>query len=389
MEPRDGEELQRKRAPNVTEQLLRLMLEQARDHALILLDEEGRVVDWLAGSEHVFGWHRHEMLGRPLHVLFTTEDRARGVPDHELAVASADGRAEDDRWQVRKDGTRIWASGVVQPLRAEDGSVLGFAKVLRDRTDVRGQLEALENRVEALARGNARRDLVLATLAHELRSPLAAMSHATELLRLAAGPSDDQRYAVQIVDRQAAAIGRLVDDLLDASRVETGKMAIARVDLDLHEVLARAADAARPRAEQRGLGFRLIAVPGAMPVHGDAGRLGQVLHNLLDNAIKYTPEGGCVWLKATIEGDEAVVRVEDTGIGIEPEALPEIFELFTQEEHARPLSGGGLGLGLSLVRQIVALHDGTVQVRSEGRGKGSEFTVRLPLVRRPAGPETA
>ena len=368
-------------AKHPSAELLRLLLGQARDHALILLDADGLVVDWLAASEHVFGWSRDEMLGQTIERLFTEDDRSRGTPWHEIEVARANGRAEDDRWQVRRDGTRIWASGVVVPLRDAAGEVVGFGKVLRDRTDVRGHVEALENRIEALTTGIARRDLVLTTLAHELRSPLGALGNAIELLRLAGPPCEGLDYPLQIMQRQIDAIGRLVGDLMDASRMGAGKIELDRRDVDLQEILASAADACRPLAERRRQDFRVLLLPGEMPVRGDADRLRQVVVNLLENAVKYTPEGGCVFLKATVEGQEAVVRVEDTGIGIAPEALPGIFELFTQEEHARKMAAGGLGLGLSLVRQLVALHEGTVQVRSEGRGKGSEFTVRLPLAK--------
>jgi two-component system CheB/CheR fusion protein len=362
-----------------TDELLWLLLRQARDHALILLDASGTVVDWLAGSEHIFGWTRAEVMGETLHRLFTEDDQARGAPDHEMAVARADGRAEDDRWQVRKDGTRFWASGVLVPLRDASGAVVGFGKVLRDRTDVRAQVEALDNRADALADSNRRHELVLATLAHELRTPLGALANAVELMALAGAASEEIRYPLQIVQRQVDAIRRLVDDLMDVGRAGAGKLDLERTPVDLRGVLLRAAEASRPPAEQRGQDFRVLMLPGALPVLGDADRLRQVIVNLLDNAVKYTPEGGRVWLKATVEGQEAVVRVEDTGIGIAPEAQPGIFELFTQEEVARPMAAGGIGLGLSLVKQLVTLHGGTVQVRSEGRGKGSEFTVRLPL----------
>jgi PAS domain S-box-containing protein len=374
--------------PPKPDELLRLLLEQGKDHALLLLDPGGRVVGWLAGAEHILGYRAEEMVGQPAARLFTPEDVGRGLAEHELEVARKVGRAEDDRWQVRKDGTRIWASGVLLALRDAAGEVVGFGKVLRDRTDLRAQIQALENRAEALARADRRKDLFLGTLAHELRNPLAPLVNALQLIRLAGPTSEALAYPVQIIERQVEVIRRLVDDLMDTTRVGAGKVELKMGPVRLQEVLGRAAEACRPRAEERRQDFRVLLPPAPIALEADAGRLHQVVVNLLTNAVKYTPEGGGIWLKATVEGDEAVVRVEDSGVGISPEMLPRIFELFTQEESSRPRSEGGLGLGLPLVKELVALHGGSVQVRSEGKGRGSEFTVRLPL-RRPTSPERA
>jgi PAS domain S-box-containing protein len=350
--------------------LLRLLLEQGKDHALILLDPKGVVVAWLAGAETVFGFTAAEMVGQPVSRLFTPEDLARGAHEHELEVAGADGRAEDDRWQVRKDGTRIWANGVLTPLRGPSGGLAGFAKVLRDRTDVKAQ-------IDAHARADQRQRVFLGTLAHELRNPLGPLANAAQLIRQGQGAAVEA--PVRMIERQVEFIRRLVDDLMDFTRVSAGKVRLRLQAVGLEDVLTRAADCCRPEAERRRQEFRIILLPTPTVVEADPDRLQQVVVNLLTNAIKYTPEGGGVWLKATVEGDEAVVRVEDTGVGIGPDMLPRIFDLFTQEEESLDRSQGGLGLGLPLVRELVALHGGTVQVRSEGRGKGSEFTVRLPL----------
>jgi two-component system CheB/CheR fusion protein len=366
------------------EGLLRLLADQAQDHALLLLDPQGLIVGWLAGEETIFGYTAPEMIGQPLHRLFTPEDRQRGVPEHELEVARQDGRAEDDRWQLRKDGTRFWAVGVVTPLRDAAKQLVGFGKVLRDRTDVRAQIEAAAQRAEAATQADRRKTIFLGTLAHELRNPLAPLSAAVQLIHLARGDAAALAYPVQIIERQLAILRRLVDDLLDVTRIEEGKIRLQRGPTDLNEVLRRAAEACRPAAEQRHHDFRVLLLPGATVVDGDPERLQQVFVNLLNNAVKYTPDGGSLWLKQTVEGPEAVVRVQDTGVGIEPGMLPRIFELFTQEESSLARAEGGLGLGLPLVRQLVSLHGGTVQVRSEGKSKGSEFTVRLPLLQQGA-----
>jgi PAS domain S-box-containing protein len=360
-------------------ELLQLLLDQAKDHALILLDPAGTVVAWMAGSEQTFGYTAAEIVGKTLHPLFTPEDRERGVPEHELEVARQDGRAEDDRWQVRKDGTRIWAVGVVTPLRGPGGELVGFGKVLRDRTDVRAQIEATERQAEAASQASKRKSVFLGTLAHELRNPLAPLSNAVELLKMGQKGAEATAFAVQIIERQLATMRRLVDDLLDMSRIEAGKIRLEKQPTDLNAVLTRAADACRPAVQKHRHDLRELLLPAATSVDGDPERLLQVFVNLLNNAVKYTPDGGGIWLKQTVEGGEAVVRVEDTGVGIDPEMLPRIFELFTQEESSYARAEGGLGVGLALVKELVTLHGGTVQVRSEGKGKGSEFTVRLPL----------
>lgn len=358
---------------------LELLLEQTRDHALVLLDPAGIVIGWLAGSEHMFGYAPDEILGRPVHVLFTPEDNARGAADHELEVGRLSNRAEDDRWLVRKDGTRLWASGVSTPVRGPDGSLLGFGKVIRDRTDLRAQVETLENRVEALSRAGNHKDVFLSTLAHELRNPLSAMTTGMELLRARSPEVGAVDRTLQLLQRQVDSVQRLVDDLLDVGRIGAGKMELVTKAVDLRDVLHQAVETCRAAAEKRQVELHEIVIHTPIPVAGDQQRLQQVFINLLDNAIKYTTAGRQVWLEATIDAQEVVVRVEDTGIGIDPAVLPEIFELFTQDEWARRMAGGGLGLGLSLVRDLVRLHGGTVQVRSEGRDKGSVFTVRLPL----------
>jgi two-component system CheB/CheR fusion protein len=363
------------------DELLRLLLEQAREHAVILLDRQGQVVAWLGGAEYIFGYQPEEMLGQSVSHLFTPQDVERGISDHEMAVALRDGRSEDDRWQLRKDGSRFWASGALLVLRDAQGQAVGFGKILRDRTDVRAQIEALENRVKSLQRADEQKNVFLATLAHELRNPLMPLSSALELIRTAALADASLEFAVRMIGRQVDFIQRLVDDLLDATRLRTGKLQLKLEPLELSSVIDRVVDICRPGVQQRRQDLRVILPEAPIVLQADGARLQQIFVNLLQNSVKYTPEGGLIWIKATIEGLEAVVRIEDTGIGIPGELLPRIFEMFTQETPAAADAMGGLGIGLTVVNELVALHGGTVQVqvRSEGRNKGSEFTVRLPL----------
>jgi PAS domain S-box-containing protein len=364
--------------PSIQE-LLRLFNEQAQDLAVLLLRPDGVILDWLAGATRIFGFTAEEMVGQHFRRIFTPEDLARGAHVQELDIAASVGHAEDDRWQLRKDGTAFWASGVVFALRDAAGNVVGFVKLLRNRTDVKTQTEALENRIKALLEAEDQRKAFFGVVAHELRNPLAPLSSAVEIIRRSGALQPPVEAALQIIDRQLAAIRRLVDDMMDTVRVGQGKVDLERKVIDLRDVMNSAAASARPLAEARRQHFQMILIDAPVNVNGDAVRLEQVFVNLLTNAVKYTPAEGRIWFKVTIEGGDAVVRVEDSGVGIGPEMLPTIFELFTQEAASRRMSSGGLGLGLALVRELVKLHDGTVQARSDGRGKGSVFTVRLPL----------
>jgi signal transduction histidine kinase len=247
------------------------------------------------------------------------------------------------------------------------------------------QLRAAERREferrlaeEALREVDRRKDEFLATLAHELRNPLAPIRNAVGLMRLR-GPGDpDLRWAVDVVERQSQQLTRLVDDLLDISRIRRGKVRLTKEVVDLAAVVRSAVEAARPLLDERRHQLVVDLGDGPLPLEADPTRLAQVLANLLNNSAKYTEPGGHIRLTARREGGAVVIRVRDTGIGIGPELLPRVFDLFVQAEEARGRANGGLGIGLSLVRRLVELHGGTVEARSDGPGRGSEFAVRLP-----------
>jgi len=362
------------------ETLVALLLEQSEDYAFFLTAPDGTVTHWYRGAEHIFGYNAQEMVGQSTKRLFNEEDLARGAADHEMELALAATRAEDDRWHVRKDGSRFWGSGVLFALRDRAGRHVGYAKLVRNRTDVKTHTEALENQVKALSATQERTRAFLGTLAHEMRNPLAPLANAAQILRAEISPRTREE-ALRMIERQVDLLGRLVDDLMDTTRIGVGKVSLKLEVLDLTEVFHAAADAARPLAEARAQEFQVLPIAGAVPVRVDAQRMQQVLANLLNNAVKYTPERGKILFNMTTEGGDAIVRVEDTGIGMSADILPRVFDLFTQEESSTAYARGGLGLGLPLVRQLVELHGGTVQARSDGRGKGSVFTVRLPMHR--------
>lgn len=359
------------------------LVSQSLDHAFVLLDPDGVVLAWRGAAEALFGYTEAEAVGQPIALLFTEEDKAIGLPAFERRVALSAGRSEDDRWHVRKDGLRMWVSGIVTPLRDGD-ALLGFAKVMRDRTDLRGQLDTLRNRVAAQSRRLADRDAIFARVMHEMRNALGPIDNAATVIERSADPAVG-RLAVSVIQRQGGVLQRLVGDLAEAARIDAGKLTLRLRPVELGGVLTLAVEAVRAHALRRRQSLTALIPDGPLTIEADPERLHQIVFNLLDNAIKYTPEGGAVWLKCTTEDQDVVVRVEDTGIGIPPELLPVIFDLFTQESPDD--AEGGYGVGLALVKDLASAHHGSVEVRSEGRGKGAEFTLRLPLPGRFAGPE--
>jgi two-component system CheB/CheR fusion protein len=253
---------------------------------------------------------------------------------------------------------------------------------IRERTTALEQAnDRLRSLAEELRGADRRKDEFLAMLAHELRNPLAPIRNALHIIHLR-GPErrESIRQAWEIIDRQTEHLSRLVDDLLDVSRITRGKINLQKQPLDVATVVARAVEGSRPLMEARRHTLEVLVPDDVGRVEGDPIRLAQVLWNLLNNAAKYTPEDGRVWLEVEKGQGQIVLRVRDTGVGIPPEALPTVFDLFSQGERTLDRAEGGLGIGLTLVRQLTEMHGGAVEVFSEGPGKGSAFVVRLPLL---------
>jgi PAS domain S-box-containing protein len=370
----------------------RLMVDAVQDYAIFTLDPEGRVASWNPGSERLLGYRAEEILGREGACFFTPEEAERGVPEAELRRAVETGRAGDDRWHVRQDGSYFFASGITSALRDAQGALLGFVKIMRDRTDRKRLDEELRNRAEALARADEEKDEFLAVLAHELRNPLAPVVYALRLLD--EKPLDDPNrwYIRRIVDRQMRRLARLIDDLLDVSRIRMGKVELRKDRVDLGAVIGHAVEVARPLAEDRGHQLSVSLPPEPVWLEADPVRLEQVFSNLLSNAVKFTEDGGSIALTAERQGQEVVVRVKDTGVGIHADLLPRIFDLFTQGDRSIDRARDGLGIGLTLSRRLVEMHGGAIEAHSEGVGRGSELVVRLPIFHSstpPAAVETA
>src|SRR6266851_4888260 len=540
------------RALRHSEERLGLLIEGVQDYALFCIDPSGHVSGWNTGAERLLGYEAEEIIGQPLSLFFTPEDRQTGKPERELETARTTGRSSDENWLVRKDGSRFWASGLITAL--QDGSLQGYVKVLRDLSErkqakeqiarllgrekqqaarlvqvaaasltihsalsvdsvlrvithearrildthqsvstmtvneqwaqaintislsdkyaqwrtydakpdgsgiyavvcrtnkpmrltqaeleahpawrrfgnevakhppLRGWLAApfvgrdgrnlgliqvsdkvdggdftaadeailmqlayiasvaIENArlYDGLREADRRKDEFLATLAHELRNPLAPINNALQIIHLSSDRAAREQ-ARTMMERQLAQMVRLVDDLLDVSRITRGKIELHRERVELAAVVASAAETSRPLIEAAGHELTITLPP--VPIHLDADltRLAQVFSNLLNNAAKYMEEGGHIWLTAEQFRDEVVVKVRDTGLGIPAEMLPKIFEMFTQVDRSLERSQGGLGVGLTLVKRLVEMHGGSVEARSDGAGMGSEFTVRLPV----------
>ena len=355
------------------EEQYRLLMENVKDFAIFLLDMQGRIATWNSGAERILGYKEAEIIGQPFAIIFTQQDIVNRQPEHELEIALSKGRSEDERWHVRKDGSKLWAMGVVTPLWDEGGKLRGYAKVMRDITD-RKRAEV------ALAEASERKDEFLAMLAHELRNPLAPILNAIHLHRQERVVSPGQQAATSMIDRQVRHLTRLVDDLLDVSRITKGKIHLRKQRVELSTVVHQAVETARPLIDSRKHEITVSLPPEAVWLEADPARLEQVLGNLLNNAAKYTEPCGHIWLTAEREGPEVILRVKDTGIGILPEMLPRIFDLFVQADRSLDRAQGGLGIGLTLVKRLVQLHEGKIEAHSPGVGKGSEFVVRMLAV---------
>jgi len=352
------------------------------DVAVIFLTPDAIVADWLGGAERLFGYTKQEALGMPFSALFTEQDRALGLDQQELALVRSSGASEDDRWHVRKDGGRFWGSGVLTAVRGGGGKVQGDAavvalcKIIRDRTDVRTQILALENQLAARTRDIERCDRTSHAVAHGLLNPMVPILSAVALLQKA----DDaviRARACEIIQRQVGVLKGLVDDLNEGARMVNAHALITRERVSLNEALRTAADGLRSSAEGNGLLLRLVLPVQTLWISADPVRLQQMLLNLIANAIKYTPPGGHITLSATVEAEMALIRVADDGRGIAPDVIPHIFELFTREERGAPVPG--LGVGLAVVQDLARRHGGGVEARSAGIGSGSLFALRLPL----------
>jgi PAS domain S-box-containing protein len=342
-------------------------------------DRAGRYVYANDAVEKAFGIRLTELLGRTDRELFPPETAAQFGEHDQLALDSETGIQTIEALQ-HPDGTVHHSLVSKFPIAVREGEDALVGGVAIDITE-RKQYE------DALADADLRKNEFLAMLAHELRNPLAPIRNALEIMRRAAGVESSHSFAsaVAMMERQVGHMVRLVDDLLDVGRISRGKIELRRERVELSSVVYHAVEAARPLCESMGHELTVTLPPEPIYLSADPTRLTQVVGNLLNNACKFTGKGGRIWL--TVEGTgggnatgETSIRVRDDGIGIAADQLPRIFDMFAQVESSRARSTAGLGIGLTLVRNLVELHGGTVEAHSGGVGQGSEFVVRLPIL---------
>jgi PAS domain S-box-containing protein len=339
------------------------------DDAIVSKTLDGRISSWNDGARRLFGYEPDEMIGREILTIVPPELHDE---EREMLRRLACGERIDhfETVRVRKDGTRVNVSLTISPVRDEHGRVVGASKVARDITE-RKRIE------EQLRTADRRKDEFLAMLGHELRNPLAPIRTVTEVLRRTLGDNPRSVELCGILERQVQQMTRLLDDLLDVTRITRGTIRFQRNRVDVSTVIQRAVEASGPLITRRKQRLRIGIPKLPIYVEGDFARLVQLVTNLLNNAAKYTPVGGRMALRV-VRGDGRVdIRVQDNGAGIAPEMLPRVFELFVQSDTAGGVQDG-LGIGLTLVRMIAEHHGGTVTARSAGPGRGSQFIVTLP-----------
>lgn len=362
---------------------LRVTLASIGD-AVIATDLAGLVTLVNPVAEQLTGWSAVEAAGRPLDQIFVIANETTGAPvespvSRVLREGVVVGLA-NHTVLIRRDGTQLNIADSAAPIRDDGGKLIGVVLVFHDTSQRTALERQLHQKTQALVEANQRKDQFLSMLAHELRNPLAPLRAGVHLLRRVPPTGPEINRIANMMERQTAHIARLVEDLVDVARVTRGTIELRRERVDLAAVLEQAVEMSRAFMDARGHTFRSELLDDAMTLDADATRLVQVFSNLLNNAAKFTPNGGRIELTARRDGTDAVISVRDNGPGIPKALLPHIFELFVQGDRSLDRTQGGLGIGLTFVRLLVERHGGSVQAHSGALGSGSEFVVRLPLV---------
>lgn len=358
------------------DRLLATMLRETNEYAVLLTDELG-TIQWLnRAAERILGLDSQGVIGQLLDATFIPADVEAGAPAQERTIALELGVAHDDRWHQRADGSTVWSSGLLIAVREEDSQVT-LCKIFRNRTDFKEQLTLLENSARAARQGEERYLQSLAMIAHELRTPLSAVFNTTAILKHRLSGNTQLRVPLEILERQLGVLRRQVDDLLDVARMTTGKIQLELAPTLLQDIVVHAAETVLPDPRERESRVVLVLPQEPVTVIADATRMRQVFINLLANSLKFSHAQDSIQVSMAVADREALTYVKDSGVGIPKDLLPRIFELFTQADGTAQKQG--LGIGLALVRELISLHGGSVQVRSDGPGQGAEFTVRLPL----------
>jgi PAS domain S-box-containing protein len=360
---------ERKRAEETAALLASIV--DSSDDAIVSKDLHGIITSWNKSAERLFGYTAQEVIGQSVSILIPP-DRPNEEPQILERLRRGERVDHFDTVRMRKDGSQLQVSVTISPIRGGGGRIIGASKVARDITERKRAEEALRD-------ADRKKDEFLATLAHELRNPLAPIRNAVLVLKAKGPPDPELQWGRDVIDRQVEVMGRLLEDLLDVSRICRNSLELRKGRIGLAAVIEAALETSRPVIEAGGHELTVALPSKPIYLEADAVRLAQVFSNLLNNAAKYTEEGGRIRLNAERQGSDVIVSVKDSGIGIAAEMLPRIFEIFSQAKPALVRSQGGLGIGLSLVRGLVELHGGSIVARSGGPGQGSEFVVRLPV----------
>jgi two-component system CheB/CheR fusion protein len=362
------------------EERMRLVAESTRDYAIITLDEQGIITTWNKGAELIFGYSKAEAEGAYYDFIFSAEDRASGVPENELLAVRTHGRSQDERWHRHKDGSRFFCSGEVTLLKGEN--LKGYVKIARDLTGHKRLHEEQNQQLAETQISSHLKDEFFAVMSHELKHPLNLIQLNAELLRRLP-ITKSLAPAARAIDTICDAVNsqaRIINDLLDVARIRTGKLKLKLAAMNLCQVLQDIHTVVSNDAAGINVTLHLPDAGQPLMINADPTRVEQIIWNLVNNALKFTPTGGQIQLIASRDGGMARLDVKDSGVGLSAESISEVFELFGQaaNQHATH-QRDGLGIGLSLVRQLAEAHGGSVEVSSAGLGQGCTFTVLLPL----------
>ncbi|HEY0551546.1 MAG TPA: PAS domain-containing sensor histidine kinase, partial [Verrucomicrobiae bacterium] len=376
-------------ALHASEEQFRLIVENAREYAIFAMDLERRITIWNTGAQGILGYSQEEVIGQSADIIFIPAERADGAPEREAARALAEGRASDERWHVRKDQSRFWASGVMTAMRGACGEAIGLVKIFRDQTELKQTAEALVRsrqeleaafvemrraREEAEA-ANSTKDRFLAALSHELRTPLTPVLGVAETLLKRQDLPPRVVEGLQMICRNVERQTHFINDLLDLTRISRGKLELVCEEMNLHDAVQVAVEVSLPdiQGKQQQLSIELNARHSM--AFADVARAQQVFWNLLKNASKFTPEHGSIRVVSRDEPGAIVVEISDTGIGIDSNVMPKIFEAFQQGDTSITRRFGGLGLGLTIAKATVEAHGGSITATSAGTGQGATFSV--------------
>ena len=363
--------------------LLASIVESSND-AIISKSLDGTIQSWNAAAETLFGYTSAHAVGKHISLIIPPERIAE--EDKIIARLKEGERIEHfETERVRSDGQHLTVSLTISPLKDDSGNVIGASKIARDVTERRRLEDSLRKLAADLSETDRRKNEFLATLAHELRNPLAPISNMIEVVKRAGNNGEMLKQAHETIERQLAQMVRLVDDLLDLNRITHDRLELRRSDVELATVIEQAVEVARPLIDAAGQKLTIDLPDEAIYLNADQARLAQVFGNLLNNSCKYTKPNGAISLSARRNGnDEVSVSVRDNGAGIPPDKIDSIFDMFMQVDRSSDRSQSGLGIGLTLVKRLVEMHGGSIEVHSAGEEQGSEFVVHLPIISKPA-----